>query len=348
MNPIERLQALPRTHLAFLPTPVMELPRLSARLGGPSLWMKRDDQTGLGLGGNKVRKLEYLVGEARARGCDTLITSGAIQSNHCRQTAAAAAAAGLRCVLALGGEEPMDAPTGNLLLDRLFGATIRWCGEDRKGERVPAMVEDLRRSGRRPYMIPYGGSDEVGAMGFVAAMGELQAQLTEQRAQLSKQRAQLAERLLAKVTVVVASSSGGTQAGMVVGADLFRLPVRIVGIGIDKGEAGAGPYEGRLAELANRLSDRLGMATRYTADRFDVRTGYLGGGYGVVGDLERRAIQLTAETEGVLLDPVYTGRAMGGLIDLVLMGAFEGDETILFWHTGGAPALFGRGAELLA
>jgi D-cysteine desulfhydrase len=299
--------------------------------------MKRDDQTGLGLGGNKVRKLEYLVGEARARGCDTLITSGAIQSNHCRQTAAAAAAAGLRCVLALGGEEPTDAPTGNLLLDRLFGATIRWCGEDRKGERVPAMVEDLRRSGRRPYTIPYGGSDDVGAMGFVAAMGEFQAQLSEQqaqlpeqRAQLFEQRAQLAERLLAKVTVVVASSSGGTQAGMVVGADLFRLPVRIVGIGIDKGEAGAGPYEERLAELANRLSERLGMATRYTADRFDVRTGYLGGGYGVVGDLERRAIQLTAETEGILLDPVYTGRAMGGLVDLIQAGAFEGDETILF------------------
>jgi D-cysteine desulfhydrase len=309
--------------------------------------MKRDDQTGLGLGGNKVRKLEYLVGEARAQGCDTLLTSGAIQSNHCRQTAAAAAATGLGCVLALGGEEPADAPTGNLLLDRLFGATIRWCGEDRKGERVPAMVEDLRRSGRRPYTIPYGGSDDVGAMGFVAAMGELQAQLAEQRAQLFEQRAQLAERLLAKVTVVVASSSGGTQAGMVVGADLFRLPVRIVGIGIDKGEAGAGPYEGRLAELANRLSERLGMAARYTADRFDVRTGYLGGGYGVVGDLERRAIQLTAETEGILLDPVYTGRAMGGLVDLIQAGAFEGDETILFWHTGGSPSLFARGMDLL-
>ncbi|MDD5264692.1 MAG: D-cysteine desulfhydrase family protein [Candidatus Bipolaricaulis sp.] len=334
MNPIERLQALPRTRLAFLPTPLIELPRLSQRLGGPRIWMKRDDQTGLGLGGNKVRKLEYLVGEARVQGCDTLITSGAIQSNHCRQTAAAAAATGLGCVLALGGEEPTGAPTGNLLLDRLFGATIRWCGEDRKGERVPAVVEELRLAGRRLYVIPYGGSDDVGAMGFVAAMGELQAQLKEQS--------------LAKVTIVVASSSGGTQAGMVVGTDLFGVSVRVVGIGIDKGEAGTGPYEARLAELAGRLADRLGMPTRYTADRFDVRTGYLGGGYGVIGDLERRAIQLAAQTEGILLDPVYTGRAMGGLVDLIKDGAFKGDETILFWHTGGAPALFGRGEELAA
>ncbi|MEN6368972.1 MAG: D-cysteine desulfhydrase family protein [Thermotogota bacterium] len=337
MNPIERLHALPRTGLAFLPTPLMELPRLSQRLGGPRLWMKRDDQTGLGLGGNKVRKLEYLVGEARARGCDTLVTSGAIQSNHCRQTAAAT---GLGCVLALGGEEPTGAPTGNLLLDRLFGATVRWCGESRKGEKVPAIVEELCRSGRRPYTIPYGGSDEIGAMGFVAAMGELKAQLEEQRAQL-------AERRLKATTIVVASSSGGTQAGMVVGADVFELPVRIVGIGIDKGEAGEGPYEVRLAELARRLAARLGMPAHYTADRFDVRTGYLGGGYGVVSDLEREAIKLVAQTEGVLLDPVYTGRAMGGLADLVKTGALRGDEAILFWHTGGTPALFGRAEDLV-
>lgn len=334
MTPIERLQVLPRVRLAFLPTPLVELPRLSERLGGPHLWMKRDDQTGLGLGGNKVRKLEYLVGEAHARGCDTLVTSGAIQSNHCRQTAAAAAATGLGCVLALGGEEPTSTPTGNLLLDRLFGATIRWCGESRKGERVPAIVEEVRRSGRRPYTIPYGGSDEVGAMGFVAAMGELQAQLAEQR--------------LKKVTIVVASSSGGTQAGMVVGADLFELPVRVVGIGIDKGEAGSGPYQAWLAELADRLAQRLGMATRYTTDRFDVRADYLGGGYGVVGDLERQAIKGTAQTEGILLDPVYTGRAMGGLADLIRTGGFERDERVVFWHTGGTPAVFARAADLEA
>ncbi len=339
MNPIERLHALPRTRLAFLPTPLVQLPRLSADLGGPSLWMKRDDQTGLGLGGNKVRKLEYLVGEARARGCDTLVTSGALQSNHCRQTAAAAAATGLGCVLALGGEEPEGAPTGNFLLDRLFGATVWWCGESRRGERVSAIVEELRRSGRRPYTIPYGGSDEIGAMGFVAAMGELKAQLAEQRARP-------AERQLDKATIVVASSSGGTQAGMVVGADLFGLPVRIVGIGIDKGEAGAGPYEKQLAELAGRLAARLGMSSRYTADRFDVRTGYLGGGYGVVGDLEREAISLVARTEGVLLDPVYTGRAMGGLADLIRTSTFGRDEAIVFWHTGGTPSLFTRGMDL--
>lgn len=332
MNAIRRLEALPRVRLAFLPTPLVEVPRLSEQLGGPRLWMKRDDQTGLGLGGNKVRKLEFLVGEARAQGCDTLVTSGAIQSNHCRQTAAAAAAAGLECVLALGGEEPTGAPAGNLLLDRLFGATVRWCGERRKGEEVPAILEELRRSGRHPYEIPYGGSNDVGAVGFVAAMGELGTQLRALR--------------LRSAAIVVASSSGGTQAGMVVGADLFRLRVRIVGIGIDKGEAGDGPYEERLADLARRLALRLGMPGHYTPDRFDVRTGYLGGGYGVIGELERNAITLAARTEGIVLDPVYTGRAMGGLVDLIQGGAFARDEAIVFWHTGGVPALFARAADL--
>jgi D-cysteine desulfhydrase family pyridoxal phosphate-dependent enzyme len=332
MNSIRRLQLLPRTRLALLPTPLVEVPRLSARIGGPRLWMKRDDQTGLGLGGNKVRKLEFLVGEARAQGCDTLVTSGAIQSNHCRQTAAAAAATGLECVLALGGEEPTGVPAGNLLLDRLFGAAVRWCGERRKGEEVPAILEELRRSGRRPYEIPYGGSNEIGAMGFVAAMGELGAQLRALR--------------LRSAAIVVASSSGGTQAGMVVGADLFRLHVRIVGIGIDKGEAGEGPYDERLADLARRLALRLGMPDRYTPGQFEVRTGYLGGGYGVIGELERNAITLAARTEGVVLDPVYTGRAMGGLVDLIRAAAFAHDEAILFWHTGGIPALFARAADL--
>ncbi len=333
MNPIDRLQALPRERFAFLPTPLVELPRLSARLGGPHLWMKRDDQTGLGFGGNKVRKLEFLVGDALSRGCDALVTSGAGQSNHCRQTAAAAAAVGLGCVLALGGEEPEGPSTGNLLLDRLFGATIRWCGPRRKGERVGALLDELRAAGRRPYEIPYGGSNEVGALGFVAAMGEL--------------KAQLAERRMEDATVVVASSSGGTQAGMAVGADLFHLPVRIVGVAIDKDEGAGGPYEAQLANLANRIASRLGMRVEYTADRFDVRSDYLGGGYGVVGDLEREAIRLVARAEGILLDPVYTGRAMGGLVDLVRRGGLGPGEPVIFWHTGGAPALFARADELL-
>lgn len=332
MNSIRRLHSLPRARLALLPTPLVEVPRLAAQLGGPRLWMKRDDQTGLGLGGNKVRKLEFLVGEARAQGCDTLVTSGAIQSNHCCQTAAAAAAVGLECVLALGGEEPTGALNGNLLLDRLFGATVRWCGARRKGEEVPAILEELRRSGRHPYEIPYGGSNEVGAMGFVAAMSELGTQLRALR--------------LRSASIVVASSSGGTQAGMVVGANLFRLRVRIVGIAIDKAEAGEGMHEERLADLARRLALRLGMSDRYTPGQFNVRTGYLGGGYGVIGELEQNAITLAARTEGVVLDPVYTGRAMGGLVDLIQGGAFAHDEAIVFWHTGGTPALFGRAEEL--
>jgi len=210
---LARLDRFPRTRLTFLPTPLVELRRLGQALGGPRLVMKRDDLTGLGLGGNKTRKLEFLLGEALAQGCDAVVTGGATQSNHCRQTAAAAAAAGLECHLSLGGTA-LASPSGNLLLDLLFGAVVHWCGEDRKGERIPEIAEGLRAKGRVPYVIPYGGSNAVGALGFVAAIVELEGQLKEQGLQ--------ADRL------VVASSSGGTHAGMAVGLDLCGLAARVV------------------------------------------------------------------------------------------------------------------------
>ncbi len=327
-----RLDRFPRTRLTFLPTPLVELRRLGRLLGGPRLLMKRDDMTGLGLGGNKTRKVEFLLGEALAQGCDTVITGGATQSNHCRQTSAAAAAAGLECHLALGGTRP-DTPGGNLLLDLLFGAVVHWCGENRKGERIPEIAEELRAKGRVPYVIPYGGSNAVGALGLVAAIVELRGQLEEQGQKVD--------------CLVVASSSGGTHAGMVVGLDLCGLAARVVGIGIDKGGPGEGRYESRLAALANEVAALLHLESRYTEDRFDVRNDYLGAGYGAVGDLEREAIRLVARHEGVLLDPVYTGRAMGGLVDLIRKGEFGKDETVLFWHTGGAPAVFAYGQDLL-
>ncbi len=326
-----RLNAFPKVSLAFLPTPLAELKRLGHTLGGPRLFIKRDDLTGLALGGNKTRKLEYLLGEALGQGCDSVITGGAAQSNHCRQTAAAAAATGLACHLALGGEPP-DSPNGNLLLDLLFGAKIHWCGEERKGERIPEIAASLRREGRRPYIIPYGGSNAVGAMGFVAAVGELSSDLRKEGIQADH--------------LIVASSSGGTQAGLAVGADLFGLQTRVTGIAIDKGEGGGPTYESCLADLSNVLALRLGMPACYAAGEFHVRHDYLGGGYGVVGELEREAIRLVAEQEGILLDPVYTGRAMGGLIDLIRQGEFSADETVVFWHTGGAPALFSYAEEL--
>jgi D-cysteine desulfhydrase family pyridoxal phosphate-dependent enzyme len=323
----------PRIPIGFFPTPLMELKRLSNVLNGPRILMKRDDLSGLALGGNKTRKLEFLMGEALSFGHDAVITGGAIQSNHCRQTAAAAAAVGLECHLALGGEEP-QLTEGNLLLDRLLGAIIHWCGEKRKGELIPKIAEELRCKGRKPYIIPYGGSNAVGALGFVAAVDELKRQLSAQN--------------IGADCVIFPSSSGGTQAGMTVGVDLYELPVQLIGIGIDKGEAGEAPYESQIATLASQIAGRLGIKSNYAAGRIQVRDEYLGEGYGVVGDSEREAIQLVARYEGVLLDPVYTGRAMGALIDMIRKKEFNRGDTVLFWHTGGTPALFAYSKELAA
>lgn len=323
---------LPRQSLGFFPTPLVRLPRLTERLGGPRLFMKRDDQTGLGLGGNKVRKLEFLVGEALAQGCDTLVTGGAAQSNHCRQTAAAAAACGLGCHLVLGGEAP-KVPEGNLLLDQLFGATMHWTGEFRKGEKIPEIAASLRAAGRKPYVVPYGGSNTTGAVGFVEAVRELTQQLASSGESLTH--------------VVFASSSGGTQAGLVVGKSLFGLESQLIGIGIDKGAAGEVPFAEHVLRLANATAERLGVGARFSAADVVLRDGYTGAGYGVVGELERRAIRLVAQTEGILLDPVYTGRAMGGLIDMIERGELARDHSVLFWHTGGTPALFPYARDLV-
>ena len=324
------IASLPRFPLAQLPTPVEELASLSKILGGPHLYMKRDDQTGLALGGNKTRKLEFLIADALALKADTVLTAGAAQSNHCRQTAAAAARAGLRCELILGGEEP-DVPGGNLLLDRLLGATIHWTGPERRGERMAEIADQLQTAGRKPYVIPYGGSNAVGATGYALAMIEIQAQLKALPRRVNR--------------IIIASSSGGTQAGMAVGARITGFNGQIIGISIDKGERGPERYEAELAALANSIAAHVGSTEHFTAGDFIVNYDYLGGGYGVVGDPEREAIRLTASHEGILLDPVYTGRAMAALIDLIRRKAFPTNETILFWHTGGAPALFAYAHE---
>ncbi len=325
------MDKIPRVHINFLPTPLTGLKRLSEALGGPRILIKRDDLTGLALGGNKTRKLEFLLGEALSRNCDVVITGGAIQSNHCRQTAAAAAVSGLECHLALGGEPPAF-PEGNLLLDYLFGAVVHWCGERRKGEQIPEIAEQLRSEGHTPYIIPYGGSNAVGALGFVAAVSELKEQLSARNDRVDY--------------VVIPSSSGGTHAGLAVGADLYDLALKVIGIGIDEKGPDEAPYESHLAALANQIAEKLGIEQTYAANQFRMRYEYLGGGYAVVGNLEREAIRLTAKYEGILLDPVYTGRAMGGLIDMIRNKEFAPGDTVLFWHTGGAPALFAYAREL--
>jgi D-cysteine desulfhydrase len=325
------LTPLPKCSLAHLPTPIEEMERLSKKLVGPRIFIKRDDQTGLALGGNKVRKLEFLLAEAVAGEADTILTVGAGQSNHCRQTAAAAARVGLSCELILGGQPP-NLLNSNLLLDHLFGAKIHWTDMQRRSERMQEVAEELRAAGRRPYVIPYGGSNAVGASGYVLAMDELSEQLRERRLKMD--------------AIVFASSSGGTQAGLVVGARTNGFHGALIGIRIDKKESNSVSYESDLAELANATAKRLGLAANFAAADFTVNYDYLGGGYGVMGSLEQEAILLTARLEGILLDPVYTGRAMGALFDLIRKRVFSSQQNVLFWHTGGAPALFAYAKEL--
>lgn len=312
------MKNLPRLRFAHLPTPVEPLPGVSTALQGPNLWVKRDDQTGLAFGGNKTRKLEFLVAEARANGARTLITTGAVQSNHCRQTAAAAARFGFDCILVLAGEKPARS-SGNLLLDQLFGAEVAWCDSSGRQQALKDTFEAAWEAGRRPYLVPYGGSSTTGAAAYALALQELLEQ--EQRPDW----------------IVFASSSGGTQAGLVVGARLFGFQGKILGISVDQPVR---ELKTRVAQLATETADFLGENVRFSADEILVNDDYLGEGYGVMGTPEREAIQLFARKDGLLLDPVYTGRAAAGLIDLVRKGYFTSGASVLFWHTGGTPALF--------
>jgi D-cysteine desulfhydrase family pyridoxal phosphate-dependent enzyme len=318
------LDSLPRIRLASLPTPVEELPRLSKHLGR-QLWIKRDDLTGLALGGNKTRKLEFLCADALKDGADTLITTGAPQSNHCRQTAAAAAKLGLRCVLVLAGEK-QPATSGNLLIDKLVGAELVWTGGK---PRDPAVAETFTRektAGRRPYLIPYGGSNPLGAAAYALAVRELEIQSVRPD------------------WIIFASSSGGTQAGLVLGARRFGIRSRIQGISVDWKAAS---LREKIHTLVAETAQMLEMEEPAGADTILIDDRFLGAGYGQAGDLEREAIQLFARREGILLDPVYTARAAGGMLELIRRGEIGASETILFWHTGGVPALWTYAEEIL-
>jgi len=313
------MKPIPRLNFAHLPTPIEELPRLTKALNAPRLFVKRDDQTGLAFGGNKTRKLEFLVAEARAQGAKMLISAGAIQSNHCRQTAAAAARFGFDCALVLTGEKPKQ-PSANFLLDQLFGAEIITV-EDRK-DRDRALQEIFEQAvadGKKPYLVPYGGSSSTGALAYAFALEEL----TQQDVKAD--------------WIIFATSSGGTHAGLVLGQRVFNFKGKILGISIDEPEAA---LKAHVSELATQASERFGARINFTPDDVLANENYCQAGYGVFGEGEREAIHLFARNEGLLLDPVYTGRAAAGMIDLIRKGFFKKDETILFWHTGGQPALF--------
>ena len=311
--------SVPRLRFAHLPTPVETLPRLCDALGGPRLLIKRDDQTGLAFGGNKTRKLEFLVAEAREQGAKTLISGGALQSNHCRQTAAAAARFGFECILVLTGDKSQRA-SGNLLLDQLFGAEIVYVA-DRK-DRDGILQETFDRAtneGKKPYLVPYGGSNATGALGYVFAMKEL------------------IDQNVSADWVVFASSSGGTQAGLLLGQRIFEFSGKTLGISVDESEEW---LTDEVSKLASATSEKVGERIEFTPADVLVNADYCGAGYGVVTEREREALRLFASCEGLLLDPVYTGRAAAGMIDLIRTGFFKTNETVLFLHTGGQPALF--------
>lgn len=312
------MKAIPRVELAHLPTPVHTLPRLSVHLGGPELWIKRDDLTGLAFGGNKTRKLETLCATARAENAELLITAGAIQSNHCRQTAAAAARLGLDCILVLVGQSP-ELPSANLLLDHLLGSEIRWATKADRDRTLQTVFEEVKATGRKPFLIPYGGSNPIGAAAYAIALQEL------------------IDQEINPDWIVFATSSGGTQAGLLAGARLLGFRGRILGISVDERASDLRP---RIAQLAGETAALLRGSTTFSEPDVIVNDNYLGGGYAVMGAAEREAIELFAQYEGILVDPVYTGRVAAGLIDLIRKGFFGKKDRILFWHTGGTPALF--------
>ena len=313
------MNKIPRLNFAHLPTPIEELPRLSDVLAGPRILVKRDDQTGLAFGGNKTRKLEFLVAEAQKQGARTLISGGALQSNHCRQTAAAAAKYGFDCILVLNGEMP-DKPSANLLLDQLFGAEVVTIADRNERDRVLKETFDKAvADGRKPYLVPYGGSSPTGALGYAFAMEELM----EQNKHVD--------------WIIFGTSSGGTHAGLVLGQRVFEFKGKVLGISIDESEEW---LKSRVSKLATEASERLGERIRFESAEVSANADYCKAGYGVLTDAEREAVNLFAKYEGLLLDPVYTGRAAAGMIDLIRKGYFKSEETVLFWHTGGQPALF--------
>lgn len=322
-----RLNEFPKFPLIHAPTPLEPLNRLQKELGGPRLYIKRDDCTGLAFGGNKARKLEYLLGEAIAERATAVVSAGGLQSNHVRQTAAAAAKAGLACHLVLARNVPIDTAiyrsNGNLFLDQLLGATVHICApNETRLEKAEAVMAALKAAGERPYFIPVGGSNGVGALGYAAQMLELREQATAQRLVIDH--------------IVVASSSGGTQAGLAAGAALAMIAPPVIGIDVDgKSEE----LRRQLAAIAADCCRRLDIAGA-PPDDFELVGGYAAPGYGLPNGGTIEAIKLLATLEGILCDPVYSGKAMAGLIDMIRKHRFGKDETVVFIHTGGAPALF--------
>lgn len=333
MRTHDRLHAMPRIPLASTPTPLQPLDRLTRTLGGPRCWIKRDDLTGLATGGNKTRKLEFLMADAQARGADCVITAGGPQSNHCRQTAAAAARMNMQCHVLLGGQ-PDGPALGNLLLDQLLGAEVHWVQPSERRLAMDELASQLRAQGHAPYVIPIGGSNAIGALGYVLAMFELEEQLRRLDLHVD--------------TIVFATSSGGTQAGLMLGARLVGFAGTLLAVSIDQlpDDESDFKFAEHIRHTASCAAELLGESIAPDEFRPEINYDFLGDGYGVVGCLEPDAIRLLARTEGILIGPVYTGRAFGGMLELIGRGAIRQDQSVLFWHTGDETTLHAYSNDL--
>lgn len=320
--------SLPRVPLANLPTPLERLDNLSQKLG-VELWIKRDDLTGLATGGNKTRKLEFLIADALERQADCVITAGGPQSNHCRQTAAAAAKHGLECHLVLGSKP--QPPVGNLLLDRLLGAHVHWVPKPQRNAKMQELAGELEGAGRKAYVIPIGGSNAVGAVGYALAFYELFDQMAKVGKPFDR--------------VIFPTSSGGTQAGIVLGATQHEFKGAVTAVSIDA-DPNDQSFRDEIADIATRAAQLMSSNLSIDAAQLDIDYDYLGGGYGVVGDLERYAIRTMAQSEGILLGPVYSGRGFGALLDMTRTGKIAQGETVCYWHTGDESALHAYADDL--
>ena len=325
----DRIAALPRIRCAHLPTPLEAMPRLTAHLGGPRLWVKRDDCTGLATGGNKARKLEFLIGEALEQGADTVLTQGAVQSNHCRQTAAVAAQHGLECHLLFEKRVPTQdaeyANSGNVLLAHMLGAsTSVFPADTDMSAQMNILADTLREQGKKPYIIPGGGSNAVGATGYANAALELLEQCEAQQLKLGH--------------IVHGTGSAGTQAGLVAGVHGAGSSVPVLGIGV---RAPREKQERSVFELACKTVEYLNVSAALPREKVVADCSYVGEGYGLPAESTLEALTLLAKLEGILLDPVYSAKGMAGLIGKLREGFFDASSDVVFVHTGGAAALFG-------
>jgi len=316
----------------MLPTPLIEASHLSAVLGGPRIFIKRDDLTGLGLGGNKIRKLEFLMADAKAKGADTIITTGGSQSNHALQTAAVARQLGMDVLLILGrGIHPEM--QGNQLLNKLLDAKVRIIENtlmDKIDEVLNSAAEELRQRGHKPYIIPMGGTTPLGDVGYVNAALEIYQQLKDQGVDIQR--------------IFVTDGTGGTHAGLVVGIKYLEMPCQLIGISVSRNKD---RLKSVVAGHAHEVVKLLGMEPSFSPDDITVYDDYIGEGYGIITDGCVEAIKLVAQTEGIFLDPVYTGKTMAGLIDFVRKGRLSSEDTVIFMHTGGQAALFVYADELV-